>query len=88
MLNRLKTVLKKIFTPSPRTPFYLGHVENRIYHREDCRFGMTIRRRRFLFTQLQAVEEGYKPCKECQPDRYPYTKGEWVPNVWEMHRDH
>jgi len=84
MFNPLK-VLFKIFHESrePVPSFYLGHRGNMIYHRDDCEYGRMMRRgRRLLRSQNQAVNEGFRPCKICQPDRNPYSQGEWVPDVW------
>lgn len=83
-------LLKAIFSPpsrrsAPPQTLYVAHRDSMIYHRDDCEYGSKMRHgRRFFRTQAKAVEEGFRPCKVCMPDRYPYRPGEWVPNIWNV----
>lgn len=78
-----KAVVRKPFRPIPPRVYYLGHKASNIYHRDDCEYGSKMRRGfRLLKTQAQAVEEGFRPCMLCKPDRHPDKEGEWVPNFW------
>ena len=48
-----------------------------IYHRWDCEYGGRIGSRGFLFkTQSEATAAGFRPCKICKPDRFPYQRQE------------
>jgi methylphosphotriester-DNA--protein-cysteine methyltransferase len=89
MFGRLKAVRTRMWqlNAAAERPIYIGHKENRVYHRHDCKYGMKMRRgRRFLYTQKRAWAEGFRPCSVCQPDRHPYKEGERRPGFWDSLR--
>lgn len=90
--NTVFEALKSLFKRKPRQavpyrPVYIGNNQSGKYHRDDCEFaGMMRRGRRFLINQEVATDEGFTPCKACQPDRNPYKRGEWTPDFWDSSR--
>ena len=86
MFGRLKTIVKRMrqLNAASERLMYFGQRASRIYHRQDCKYGMKIRHsKRLLHTQEQAWAEGFRPCNYCQPDRYPHLPGEKAPGFRE-----
>jgi methylphosphotriester-DNA--protein-cysteine methyltransferase len=87
MFRRLKAIFKRLRqqNAAAERPMYIGHKWRRVYHRQHCKWAMRIWRssRRFLFTREQAMAEGFRPCKSCQPDRNPYKPGDERPGFQE-----
>lgn len=89
LVGRLKAIIKRLrhLNSVAERPIYIGHKENRIYHRQDCKYAMRMKRgRRFLYTQKQALAERFRPCNSCRPDRNPYSLDEKRPGFWETFR--
>jgi len=85
MFNRLRAIFKRMRQEpvADRPPVYMGNKKSGLYHRNNYEYAMMMRKgRRILHTQHRATEEGYVPCKICQPDRNPFTSGEWTPDFW------
>jgi methylphosphotriester-DNA--protein-cysteine methyltransferase len=55
---------------------YVGWRRGKIFGRLDCKSGMRMKKenRVFFLTWEDAIQEGYRPCKNCRPtkdDAYP-----------------
>jgi len=64
------TILKEgEFIPSEIPGEYAGWASGKIFGRLDCKSGMRMKKEnRVFFHSLEdAVSEGYRPCKKCQP---------------------
>lgn len=48
---------------------YAGYKKGKIFGRLDCKSGMRMRKenRVFFLTWDDAIEAGYRPCKNCKP---------------------
>ena len=51
---------------------YAGNRPRKIFGRLDCKSGMKMKKenRVFFLTYEDAINEGYRPCKSCKPNRY------------------
>jgi len=51
---------------------YAGWKKGKIFGRLDCKSGMRMKKenRVFFLTYQNAIDQGYRPCKKCKPNRY------------------
>jgi hypothetical protein len=53
-----------------------------IFHRWDCEYGGRIGFRGYLFkSRSEAKAAGFRPCRVCKPDRYPYQREDVASNA-------
>jgi hypothetical protein len=48
-------------------PAYIGNVRSYVFHRQTCRHLPTARNRTYFDTRAQAINAGYRPCRNCKP---------------------
>ncbi len=70
--RKLYEVLIKGVTILTTTPGkYAGNRHRKIFGRLDCKSGMRMKKenRVFFHTWDDAIEQGFRPCKNCKPTR-------------------
>lgn len=65
-----KVIVKGQVTESSVPGLYAGWRRGKIFGRLDCKSGLRMKKenRVFFLTYQDAIDSGYRPCKNCKPE--------------------